>query len=99
LRNSVHSRNGSLSLSGFLVVMNKHARSALVVAALALAGCGASDNASTTDAQTARPPSARATGSPLPAVTVDNLITDTTVSLDSFIPASKPTLVWFWAPH
>jgi hypothetical protein len=42
------------------------------------------------------PPSAN---SPLPAVTVWDLTADRWVQLKNFLPADRPLLVWFWAPH
>ena len=37
--------------------------------------------------------------SPLPAIEVDDVTNDRRVALDAFVPADRPTLVWFWAPH
>jgi hypothetical protein len=35
----------------------------------------------------------------LPDVTVRDVTAGTDVQLTSLIPASQPTLLWFWAPH
>ncbi len=37
--------------------------------------------------------------SPLPAIEVEDVTGDRRVALDAFVPADRPTLVWFWAPH
>lgn len=37
--------------------------------------------------------------SPLPAVAVLDVATGKRVQLRDFLPAKKPLLVWFWAPH
>lgn len=36
---------------------------------------------------------------PLPPVTVRDLTQDRWVQFANFLPADKPVLVWFWAPH
>ena len=36
---------------------------------------------------------------PLPPVTVRDLTQDRWVQFANFLPANKPVLVWFWAPH
>ena len=37
--------------------------------------------------------------SPLPAVAVLDVATGKRIQLRDFLPAKKPLLVWFWAPH
>ena len=37
--------------------------------------------------------------SPLPKVTVRNVGTGEWVQLANFLPAERPLLLWFWAPH
>jgi hypothetical protein len=59
-----------------------------------VAGCG-----SATDSSGSATPARAASGSPLPAIEVDDVTNDRRVALDSFVPADRPTLIWFWAPH
>jgi hypothetical protein len=35
----------------------------------------------------------------IPDVTVRNVATGAEVALRDVVPADRPTLVWFWAPH
>jgi hypothetical protein len=64
------------------------------IALTVLAGCG-----SASDTSGSATPTPAAGGSPLPAIEVDDVTNDRRVALDSFVPADRPTLVWFWAPH
>ena len=45
------------------------------------------------------PVDAVSTNGPLPPVTVRDLTQDRWVQFANFLPADKPVLVWFWAPH
>ncbi len=65
-----------------------------LIGMLALAACG-----SEPDASSPEPTAGGAGVSPLPAIEVDDVTNDRRVALDSFVPADRPTLVWFWAPH
>jgi hypothetical protein len=44
-------------------------------------------------------PDPASAASPLPAVTVRNVSTGEWVRLADFLPAERPVLLWFWAPH
>jgi hypothetical protein len=82
---------------------------ALAAAAIVLSGCGGSASSSSpsraTDAALAvRPDAALAVrpesaASALPAVIVHDLGSGQQVQLKNLLPAAKPVLVWFWAPH
>lgn len=48
---------------------------------------------------TVAPPTTAAVTSPLPAVDVLDVATGDTVNFASLIPADRPVLLWFWAPH
>ena len=56
---------------------------------------GRTDSSSSGTAGTARP------GGPneVPDAALDDVATGDAVSLRSLIPAEKPVLFWFWAPH
>lgn len=59
---------------------------------------GAGSTATTgtpTDSTTAPPVGV----SPLPAVDVRDVASGETVALAELLPADRPLLVWFWAPH
>lgn len=45
------------------------------------------------------PPPATTGASILPAVEVVEVATGRTVDLSTLAPASRPVLLWFWAPH
>ena len=47
----------------------------------------------------AAPPEEVEGTNPLPAVDVIDVATGSTVNTGTLLPASKPVLVWFWAPH
>ncbi len=69
----------------------------LAVAALVMVPMGAcGGGAGPTAIDTA---SEASSGSPLPAVDVADLHTGEPASLAAQLPADKPLLVWFWAPH
>ena len=77
-------------------------RAILVAAALVLAACrGNGTTSSPADAGSAPGSQAEAPSStsPLPAVDVIDVNSGDTVALAGLLPAEKPTLVWFWAPH
>lgn len=59
----------------------------------------AGGTASTTAAPGATPAAAPAAPSPLPDVAVLDAGTGETVQLAALLPADRPLLVWFWAPH
>jgi hypothetical protein len=40
-----------------------------------------------------------AAASVLPAIEVLDVASGTSVDLGSLVPADRPTLLWFWAPH
>ncbi len=56
-------------------------------------------SAATTSDSTVPPPTTVAVTSPLPAVDVLDVATGETVNFASLIPADRPVLLWFWAPH
>ena len=62
-------------------------------ASLAFAACGG-DNGDTANAAGAAPEPVE-----LPDVTVRDVTAGVDVQLTSLLPAAKPTLLWFWAPH
>lgn len=93
-----------MALPGSEYVISKRARSLLVLGVLVIASCGGSDRDGGAGAGSAGPsPAAGAqpsnAGSPLPAITVQDVTADREVALNSFIPSDRPTLLWFWAPH
>lgn len=67
---------------------------AICVAVSVLSACGGS--ASVPDAA---PVTAAKASSPLPAVEVHDLAHGGLVQLRDLLPAAKPLLLWFWAPH
>mgnify|MGYP001563222065 FL=1 len=71
-----------------------------VAAALLLAACGGSRQASVDQgARPELPVSASAVANQLPKVTVWDVGKKQWVQFGNFLPADKPVLVWFWAPH
>jgi len=73
---------------------------ALAVTVIAVVtACGGTPEASVD--QGARPDLAvdAASANLLPAVTVWDVGEKEWVQLSNFLPADKPVLVWFWAPH
>jgi len=73
----------------------------MVLAAVA-AGCGAGQESGS--GQGADSPAAQASGSGqpvgfLPDLSVTDVGTGTDVALPSLVPADRPVLLWFWAPH
>ncbi|MDH4144646.1 MAG: hypothetical protein OEY23_05690 [Acidimicrobiia bacterium] len=78
--------------------------SALALAGVLLvAACGGAESAASRPPITlaeAAPAAAAAQGaSPLPQVDVTEVATARTINLATLLPAEKPVLVWFWAPH
>lgn len=59
-----------------------------------LGACGGAE-----PTQVAPVPSAARAASPLPAVDVHDIASGDLVPLQNLLPAAKPLLVWFWAPH
>jgi hypothetical protein len=70
--------------------MTRRSRSLAVVVAALLAGCGGTSDSG-------QPAAPRAIE--IPDVTVRNVATGAEVALRDVVPADRPTLVWFWAPH
>ncbi|MFM7537791.1 MAG: hypothetical protein ACKO91_18635 [Acidimicrobiales bacterium] len=75
----------------------------LATLAVVLAACGGETSSlQGSTEETARPAVDGPVGtapSPLPDVEVLDVATGRPVRLATFVPADKPTLVWFWAPH
>lgn len=73
----------------------------LVLGAAVLAtACGGSREASVDPGERPNLPVANAASTDfLPAVTVWDVGEKEWVQLANFLPADKPVLVWFWAPH
>lgn len=83
--------------------------------AMTLAACGGSDDSSAPPTSAAPTPTTQPTDpepgdpapttaapagtSPLPAVDVLDVANGETVALADQLPATRPLLVWFWAPH
>ncbi len=66
----------------------------IVAVTLGLAACGGSSNQPSGNAPRTTPANVT-----LPAVEVRNSGTGETVNFASVLPAEKPVLFWFWAPH
>jgi len=84
--------------------MSRRQRSRLAALALAAAvmaaACGGSREASVNPGARPNLPVANAVSTEfLPAVTVWDVGQKEWVQLANFLPADKPVLVWFWAPH
>ena len=78
----------------------RRASLALAVAiALVLAACGSSAAEVETGTRPDLAPAAASAQSPLPAVTVWDVGAEDWTQLADRLPAEKPLLVWFWAPH
>ena len=71
-------------------------RTALLVLAIALgvAACGQSSSQTTDNPVRGTPANIT-----LPKVEVQNSDTGEKVQFSSLLPAEKPVLFWFWAPH
>jgi hypothetical protein len=74
----------------------------VVVAALVFNACGndsirvqSAANADATGPVAANP----AFKNPLPSVTVRDVGAKADINLQSLLPADKPLVIWFWAPH
>ena len=67
-----------------------------VALALVLAGCGSGQDTGTA-APAAGGDGAQATV--LPDLSVTDIATGDQVTLRSLVPADRPVLLWFWAPH
>jgi hypothetical protein len=78
---------------------------ALATVGLLLMACGASDRPATSAGPPDQPgvgdsvPAAVTEPSPLPAVEVRDLGTGASADLAGLLPADRPLLIWFWAPH
>ena len=79
-----------------------------IAAAIALAACGSGSTATKVGAGSTDPqrPSNSANGTApvpqklsLPTVDVLDTSNDQKVAFSSLLPAAKPILFWFWAPH
>ena len=73
----------------------------VTVAALAATACGGGGAATRPDPgpRPDLPVAAASANSPFADVTVRDLTGDRWVQLADYLPADKPVLVWFWAPH
>ena len=69
-----------------------------VVLALVFAGCGSGQE---TAPGTAAPADVGdgAVANALPDLSVSDLATGEPMALQSLVPADRPVLLWFWAPH
>ncbi len=88
-----------------------HTRPGLImfgIAAVALAACGGGSTSAKVSTGTSGPqrPSNSTDGAAavpkkptLPSVEVLDTATGQTVQFSSLLPAAKPVLFWFWAPH
>lgn len=67
------------------------------------AGCGTSSEPGTPSESDGRPlhlpVRSASVDSPLPEVVVRDLNASEWVQLKNMLPAQRPLLVWFWAPH
>ncbi len=72
----------------------RRTRILIVAVTLGLAACGGSSSQSSGNAPPTTPANVK-----LPAVEVQNSGTGETVNFASILPAEKPVLFWFWAPH
>jgi hypothetical protein len=81
----------------------------IVAAALVLTACGGGDadvaaEVAVTSVPDPADPGVRpelpvsSFGSPLPAVTVRDVVADEWVQFADILPAEQPVLLWFWAP-
>lgn len=79
-----------------------------IAAALTLAACGSGSTSAKVSTSTAGPqrPSNSTDGAAavpkkptLPSVEVLDTANDQKVQFSSLLPAAKPVLFWFWAPH
>jgi hypothetical protein len=75
----------------------------LATLAVVLAACGGNTSPLRGSNGDAAPPAVDdavgTAASPLPDVEVLDVETGRPVRLATFVPADKPTLVWFWSPH
>lgn len=101
-RASCQKGNEFISMVGFLAMSRQRAGRAVAaaIAALLLAACGGSPQASVDPgARPELPVAEAAVANQLPKVTVWDVGEKQWVQFGNFLPADKPVLVWFWAPH
>lgn len=101
-RASCRKGNDFLSVVGFLAMSRQRAGRAVAaaIAALLLAACGGSPQASVDPgARPELPVAAAAVANQLPKVTVWDVGGKQWVQFGNFLPADQPVLVWFWAPQ
>lgn len=99
----VRDGNELATMVGFLAMSRQRAGRVViagVAAALLLAACGGSPPASVDPgARPELPVADAAVANQLPKVTVWDVGEKQWVQFGNFLPADKPVLVWFWAPH
>jgi ferric-dicitrate binding protein FerR (iron transport regulator) len=73
--------------------------SIVAVSAMIGAGCAGTGTTAGEDRSETTASANTATAAGLPEVDVLDVADGSTVQLGSLLPAEKPLLVWFWAPH